>query len=82
MSTVDKNLYKVGDRIISVSTTTQDKNLYKVGDLVQHQGRSVRRDDALALVIEKTPDMKRYRIKWCQSGQAIWVWGYVLAPAY
>ena len=55
--------------------STVDK--YKVGDLVKF-----RRGDDLALVIGKTPDMKRYRIKWCHTGQAIWVWGYVLAPAY
>lgn len=59
--------------------STVDKNLYKVGDLVKFRGGS---SDLLALVIEKTPEMKRYRIKWCQSGEAIWVWGYVLAPAY
>ena len=59
--------------------STEDKNLYKVGDLVKFQGPA---GGDLALVIEKTPEMKRYRIKWCQSGEAIWVWGYVLAPAY
>ena len=78
MSTVDKHLYKVGDRIISVSTT-KDKHLFKPGDLVKYR-RPAGGD--IALVIEKTPDMKRYRIKWCQSGEAIWVWGYILAPAY
>lgn len=59
--------------------STVDKYLYKVGDLVEFRRPY---GGGLALVIEKTPDMKRYRIKWCQSGQAIWVWGHILAPAY
>lgn len=61
--------------------STVDKNLYKVGDLVKFRGPESWHTD-LALVIEKTPEMKRYRIKWCRSGEAIWVWGYNLAPAY
>ena len=59
--------------------STVDKNLYKVGDLVM-QFRGRRKE--LALVIEKTPHMKRYRIKWCRSGEAIWVWEDILTPAY
>lgn len=52
---------------------------YKIGDLVKFRGPGYTN---LALVIEKTPHMKRYRIKWCRSGEAIWAWGYILAPAY
>jgi len=66
VSTVDKNLYK---------------DLYKVGDLVKYRGVGPDYIN-LALVIEKTPEMKRYRIKWCRSGEAIWVWGYNLTPVY
>ena len=58
--------------------STLNKNLYKVGDLVKFRGGYT----DLALVIEKTPEMKRYRIKWCQSGEAIWVWEDILTPAY
>lgn len=59
-------------------STTKDK--YKVGDLVKY--RASGSDLFLALVIEKTPHMKRYRIKWCRSGEAIWVWEDILTPAY
>lgn len=59
--------------------STVDKNLYKVGDLVM-QFRGRRKE--LALVIEKSQGMFRYRIKWCRTGEAIWVWGHNLTPAY
>ena len=59
--------------------STVDKHLYKVGDLVKFRGRHY---TDLAIVIEKTPEMKRYRIKWCRSGEAVWVWQDVLTPAY
>ena len=62
-----------------------DKILYKVGDLVKFRGPEAAdhpEHGRLALVIEKTPGMKRYRIKWCRSGEAIWASGYILAPAY
>ena len=67
--------------------STVDKNLYKVGDLVKFRGPEAAahtdpEHGRLALVIEKTPGMMRYRIKWCRSGEAHWVWGYNLAPAY
>ena len=61
--------------------STVDKNLYKVGDLVKYRGVGPDYIN-LALVIEKTPHMKRYRIKWCRSGEAIWVWEDILTPAY
>ena len=57
--------------------STVDK--YKVGDLVKYR---VSRCKNVALVIEKAPEMKQYLVKWCHTGQAIWVWGYVLVPAY
>ena len=65
--------------------STPYKNLYKVGDLVKFRGPEAAghtEHGRIALVIEKTPGMMRYRIKWCRSGEAIWAWGYILAPAY
>ena len=61
------------------------ENNFEIGDLVKvPRGLTIYRPrDGLALVIEKHPVTKRYRIMWCQSGgKTIWVREDVLTPAY
>ena len=60
------------------------ENRFEIGDLVKvPRGLTIYRPGGgLALVIERHPVTKRYRIKWCQSGKDIWVREDVLTPAY